>query len=156
MLLWHGLAKLRMHTKYTLDMLRTQTTLLGQELRRFQSEICPHYKTEETPREQAARIRAHARRQAQKNANTQVESNALVPGASVLDASPGTRKEKTFNLSTYKLHSLGDYPLEITGYGTTDGFSTQLVSHPSCSIVAVMFTYLRASMNIEGRKLATE
>lgn len=128
MLLWHGLAKLRMHTKYTLDMLRTQTTLLGQELRRFESEICPHYKTEETPREQAARVRAHARRQAQKNADTQVELIELVQCASAIG---GTRKVKTFSLSTYKLHSLGDYPLEITGYGTTDGYSTQLVSHLS-------------------------
>ncbi|KAF7800213.1 hypothetical protein EIP86_011460, partial [Pleurotus ostreatoroseus] len=32
---------------------------------------------------------------------------------------------KVFNLSTYKLHALGDYPDTIPAFGTTDNYSTQ-------------------------------
>lgn len=39
-----------------------------------------------------------------------------------------SRKPKGFNLNTYKLHSLGDYADTIRQYGTTDSYSTQLVS----------------------------
>jgi hypothetical protein len=37
------------------------------------------------------------------------------------------RRERKFNLSTYKLHALGDYPKTIRRYGTTDNYSTQPV-----------------------------
>ena len=38
------------------------------------------------------------------------------------------RRPKTFNMNTYKLHSLGDYTDAIRNYGTTDSYSTQIVS----------------------------
>ena len=38
------------------------------------------------------------------------------------------RRHKTFNLSTYALHSIGDYVKTIQQYGTTDSFSTEPVS----------------------------
>lgn len=66
---WHGLAKLRMHSKYTLDMLHLQTITLGQQLRKFETEVCPQYKTYETPKENAARVRTLVRRK-QKRAAT--------------------------------------------------------------------------------------
>lgn len=37
-------------------------------------------------------------------------------------------KHKTLNLTTYKYHALADYPSTIRQYGTTDSYSTQLVS----------------------------
>lgn len=39
-----------------------------------------------------------------------------------------SRKPRDFNLNTYKLHSLGDYTDTIRQYGSTDSYSTQLVS----------------------------
>ena len=113
MLAWHGLAKLRMHTDHTLRLLELETVRLGRKLRHFQSVICPHYDTLETPREAAVRVRAQAAR-----ANS---------GASGVEANAGGRRRRTFNLCTSKIHALGDYVSEIRAYGTTDGYSTQLV-----------------------------
>ena len=41
------------------------------------------------------------------------------------------RRRRTFNMSTYKIHALGDYPRAIWMFGTTDGFTTQVVSNCS-------------------------
>lgn len=108
---WHGLAKLRLHTDITIDQLEEVTTRLGQELRDFQTKICPAFQTKELPREVNARKRREAKNQ---SANSQ-------PG------SQGERKTKTLNLQTYKLHSLGDYGKTIRKYGTTDSYSTEPV-----------------------------
>ena len=35
---------------------------------------------------------------------------------------------KSFNLTTYKLHALGDYARTICLFGTTDSYTTQIVS----------------------------
>jgi len=43
-----------------------------------------------------------------------------------------TIKSKMLNLSTYKLHALGDYVNTIRHFGTTDSYSTQTVSD-SCA-----------------------
>lgn len=43
-----------------------------------------------------------------------------------LDPSSG-RKDKVFNLKTYKFHSLGDVVTCIRMFGTTDSYSTQTV-----------------------------
>ncbi|KAJ3531672.1 hypothetical protein NM688_g7542 [Phlebia brevispora] len=37
----------------------------------------------------------------------------------------GASQRKVFNLSTYKLHALGDYPTTIRAYSTTDNYSMQ-------------------------------
>lgn len=42
------------------------------------------------------------------------------------------RRNKTFNLNTYKIHSLGDYVATIKEYGTTDSYSTE----PVCDILS--------------------
>lgn len=39
------------------------------------------------------------------------------------------RKEKSFNLKTYKFHSLGDVPACIRTFGSTDSYSTQGVRY---------------------------
>ena len=38
------------------------------------------------------------------------------------------RKEVTFNIATYKYHSLGDYAANIRMFGTCDSYSTEPVS----------------------------
>ena len=47
-----------------------------------------------------------------------------------MDSSHGrsSRKPKVLNLLTVKLHFLGDYVRHIRLFGTTDSYSTQLVS----------------------------
>lgn len=111
---WHGLAKLRLHSDITLKLLRQETIRLGKELRMFQSEVCSRYETYETPKEAASRVRAAASRMQSAGAPANVEGL-------------GARRRRTFNLSTSKIHALGDYVDEIITYGTTDNFSTQLV-----------------------------
>lgn len=54
---WHGLAKLRIHTDRTLEILDQFTTLLGQSLRDFLSKTCSTFDTKELPREANARER---------------------------------------------------------------------------------------------------
>ncbi|KAG0694659.1 hypothetical protein DFH29DRAFT_1006136 [Suillus ampliporus] len=86
---WYALAKLRMHTDETLDLLDAVTVELGKQLRQFQKHTCEAFKTQELRRE--------------------AES----------------RKMKTFNLQTYKIHALGDYSTSICNFGTTDSYSTE-------------------------------
>lgn len=111
MLTWHALAKLRMHHDLTLRLLRDATVKLGQQLRNFQKNVCPHYETLDSQSEADARARASARTKkgVGKTANS------------------GQRKVHQFNIATTKIHSLGDFEEEIVQNGTTDGFSTQLV-----------------------------
>jgi len=62
-----------------------------------------------------------------------------------LDMSTSTTcgaQPKSFNLATYKFHALGDYVRNIRLFGTTDSYTTQLVSslrirdyHPSTRMI---------------------
>ena len=92
---WHAYAKLRLHTEQTLASFRCLTADLGVLLRHFSMVVCNAIKTTELPRERAARIRRTA--------------NA----ASGSTTSGGGPKPKGFNLNTYKLHALGNYPQAI-------------------------------------------
>ena len=77
---WHALAKLRMHSDSTLDLLEELTSEFGKLIRQFRDLTCSEFATVELPRETAARNR----RQAQKQAST--------PSSSSLDPNP-TRTE---------------------------------------------------------------
>jgi hypothetical protein len=105
---WHAYAKLRLHTEQTLASFERLTADLGTLLRHFSTVTCAAFSTKELPRERAARIRRTA------NAPRAV-------------ASGGGLKTKGFNLSTYKLHALGDYPQTIRERGTTDNYTSQRV-----------------------------
>jgi hypothetical protein len=48
---WHGLAKLRMHTDTTLDIMDAVTSDLGEKLRAFQQKTCTYFKPKELWRE---------------------------------------------------------------------------------------------------------
>lgn len=111
---WHAFAKLRVHTDTTLEVLEMATQALGDFLRTFVSETCPHFKTRELPRESEARNRRQVRLQ--------------LSGPSRVQHHLSAHRPKTLNLQTYKIHALGDYVSQIRLYGTTDSYSTQTVS----------------------------
>ncbi len=77
---------------------------------------CPGFKTFETDREYNTRRRATELRVSRQHGNTAPSNNL------------SGKRQKTFNLTTYKLHSLGDYVVAIKTFGTTDSYSTQIVS----------------------------
>ena len=111
---WHSLAKLRLHTDETLTVFEKVTICLGEELRTFMKVTCAAFSTKELRRE----AEACKRHQVRNNAATRSSTMAKV----------GDRWPKVLNLQTYKLHALGDYPSQIRLYGTTDSFTSQIVS----------------------------
>ncbi|KAF5382541.1 hypothetical protein D9615_002821 [Tricholomella constricta] len=54
---WHALAKARMHTDSTVELLEALTTEFGQLIRQFRDLTCSAYNTVELPGEAAARVR---------------------------------------------------------------------------------------------------
>lgn len=130
---WHALAKLRLHTEDTLQLLAAATRTLGKALRVFRNETCERYDTRELPKEEAARGRREAALRAKGNGckvkatKGNKKRNKKGGDDSNMATSPAA-KRKTLNLGTYKLHALGDYVESIRRYGPTDGYSTQPVS----------------------------
>ena len=113
---WHGLAKMRMHTDATLQILDVATTDLGEQLRAFQRDTCASFETLELKREAEARKRREAKQG---------------PVVSMVNSSSTTsnqRRRKTFNLQTYKVHALGDYVSTIKMFGTTDSYTSAIAS----------------------------
>ncbi|KAK7685095.1 hypothetical protein QCA50_011932 [Cerrena zonata] len=111
---WHANAKLRLHTASTVDILRQLTREYGIRLRHFATHICPSYDTRELPKEEAARVR----RQAKQRTNRVGEGAPPKPSSTPKTA-------RSFQLTTYKLHAMGDYVQQIVLFGSTDSYSTQ-------------------------------
>jgi hypothetical protein len=65
-------------------------------------------------------------------ASSVVLSPPAVASHAKLDSAT-TRRAKTFNLDTYKYHSLGNYTKHIRQYGTTNSYSTEPVRHSQLS-----------------------
>jgi hypothetical protein len=146
---WHSLAKLRMHTDDTLNLLDESTKVLGKELRSFRTSSARAWTCKELPSEIAARQRKAERKRAKAAAKAVVDvpnppQNLECHGATpLLDPHaienvppiintplPQPKlapKVKTLNLFTYKFHALGDYVQTIHLFGTTDSYSTQIV-----------------------------
>jgi|ERR1700722_15271108 len=118
---WHGLAKLRMHTDSTLEVLSQVTMSLANHLCEFEEKTCAVFHTRELERERAARQRRQEREMAKGSAGSGPTNN-------------NTRKPKSLNLKTYTYHALGDYVSAIRRYGTTDSYSTQSVRSRSLLI----------------------
>ena len=95
--------------------METVSKALCQALRYFAAMTCPRYKTKELPREVNARTTCQ---RAQDTHGTDTNQNV-----------PKTVKSKQFNMSTYKIHCIPDYPDTIQKYGTTDSYSTQTVGY---------------------------
>lgn len=125
---WHGVAKLRMHTESTLDTLDDLTQTFGSLVRRFARVTCKAFVTVELPKEAAARVRRTATK----------KSNATT--SQVLPATSNPRVTKKLNLSTYKLHAMGDYSSTIRKFGTVDSYSTQAVCTHAFSSPHFTFT----------------
>jgi hypothetical protein len=109
---WHALAKLRLHSESSVAFLAETFKKLSGLLRKFQLYTCTEFNAVELPRERAA---------CQRKANERSESSNASAESS------GTRPKK-FNLRTYKFHAMGDYVRTIWFFGTTDSFTTQIVS----------------------------
>jgi hypothetical protein len=78
---WHGLAKLRLHTDHTVDILDTTTTLLGQHLRDFVEHTCNAVSTKELKREYEARKRREAKKKSKsKPRGPKRKDDAAEPG----------------------------------------------------------------------------
>ena len=116
---WHANAKLKMHTDSSLKNFDIVTLALGRSIRIFRRDVCSLYDTRELPTEEAARGRRLLKRQKHMTASSS--------GGSKLPVNTRGPKQKLLNLSTYKLHALGDYPNTIRRFGTTDSYSTQAV-----------------------------
>ncbi|KAI0029051.1 hypothetical protein K488DRAFT_57250 [Vararia minispora EC-137] len=112
---WHSLAKLRMQTGTSLCVLDHVTVHLAKALRYFSDVTCAAFDTVETDGEYQARCRAENRRHARSGGTSQAQGTGN-----------GGKQKKTFNLDTYKMHSLGDYVPTIRAFGTTDSYSTQI------------------------------
>jgi hypothetical protein len=109
---WHALAKLRMHLESTVNFLEETFKTLSRKLRKFQRHTCAAFNTTELPKEKTARQHRSAQR---------CEPNTKAPES-------GQPRVKKFNLGTYKFHAMGDYVWTIKFFGTTDSFTTQMVS----------------------------
>ena len=126
---WHGLAKLRMHTDNTLEVMESVTVRLANHLRTFTNETCTAVSTKELRHEVQARTRRQGREALLRQGTLSSQQNS---------AHTATRKVKTLNLQTYKLHALGDYVEQIRTYGTTDSYSTQPVSYQGSLLILLI------------------
>jgi hypothetical protein len=122
---WHRFAKLCLHTELSICTLEALTMWLGSDLWCFESVTCEAFDTWELPSEEAAwgwQMAALAKKQGPSWGHVARSSD-------VASMTPKKRKRKRkFNLSTYKLHVLGDYVEAIQAYDTTDNYNMQLVS----------------------------
>ena len=120
--IWHAYAKLRLHVDKTLDSFEIVTTDLGRLGRRFARVSAEKFAPEPTPEEQASAARQRTRAATKKQTRSQT-----VPRKQGRSRKKGKTK-KVLNLFTYKWHALGDYVRWIRRYGTTDNYTTQMVS----------------------------
>ncbi len=123
---WHALAKLRLHTSVTLDLLRAVTRHMYAAVRTFTRTTCQDYVTVELTRESEARGRREAARRKKAGASAGEGSTQRQP------------KVVEFLVHhTYKYHCLADYPDYIELHGTTDNMTTQTVSATSLESIAL-------------------
>lgn len=130
---WHALAKLRMHTDYTLALLDKETEELGARLRAFSDKTCTFFDTKELRRETAARYRRNA-----KKAHSPKQRTSRRPRNPASTDNDAPRK-KRYHLRTIKHHALGDYVKHIRMFGTSDSFSTEPVSHHRFTFTGCMY-----------------
>lgn len=120
-LMWHALAKLHAHTETTVTILEHVTVDLGNSVRSF-ARKCRKVDTRELPSEEAARGRRKSKLLSKKQLKAQEVADGTKTGRKQ------TSKRKILNHETFKLHNLPHYPGWIRRMGTTDNYSTQLVS----------------------------
>jgi hypothetical protein len=126
---WHGLAKLRLHTSATLKIMKTLISKLGAALQDF-AKLTEAMNIRETPKEYTRRQKQNG---ANKSSTMSKRTKAKTRKRKTVDATEENsdedgRRRCTLNLDTYKMHSLGDYVRSVEEFGTTDSYSTQIVS----------------------------
>lgn len=144
---WHALAKLRMHTTFSLERLGEVTTSLGRQMRYFAKHTCSMFVTKELQHEEAARGRRRHKKAATAAMNAGQPAPAVPP--------PGPLKVKLFNLFTYKFHALGDYFPTIRLFGSTDSYSTQTVCCLCLFYPVSKLLLIRANWNTVESKSST-
>jgi len=124
---WHALAKLRLHTDTSLELLGQSLRRLSAQIQRFQSCTCVAFQAVELPNEAAQRQR---REVAELQSGQRTKPSRSAPQC------------KTFNINTYKFHALGDYVGTIRMFGTTDSYTTQIVSVYSLRCYTMWLTFI--------------
>lgn len=149
-----------MQTEVTLKYLEKTTVVIGKELRSFRDLSSAAYTCKELPGETKRRVRRQQNKQRQA-AETAVTTPAPVPTHTTPPPEPENMdpttaplpdlpaKTKILNLCTYKFHALGDYVQTIRMFGTTDSYSTQIVSITSSLLSACLNNDFRESLHID-------
>lgn len=109
LMVWHALAKLRLHTEVTVEVFRAATTHMYAAVRRFARTTCETHVTHELKKESDAR----ARRQGAKLGSKPVKTKARIV--------------KYNGWKTYKYHCLGDHPDYVELAGPLETTSAQTV-----------------------------
>ncbi|KAH9854399.1 hypothetical protein C2E23DRAFT_726443 [Lenzites betulinus] len=122
----HALHKLRMHTDSTISLVRVFFRIFSNSLRRFSNVTCAAYQTTELPKEAKARLQRQQQRGPQREGGAPATSISVMAAPTATPPGKGAPRRKEFNMNTYKLHSLGDYPDCIVSVGTMDSHSTQI------------------------------
>ena len=142
---WHAYAKLRLHTTSTLNALKEMTKALGQLLQLWVKRTCSCFTTCELPKEESARHCRKAAAAGKSSGTARGRSSGACGGRGTTWGSKATnttqrttcaletparhnsKLRRVFNMCTYKIHALGHYVAAIARFGTTDGYSTQIV-----------------------------
>lgn len=126
---WHGLAKLRMHSGLTLEIMDKATSMLGQQFREFKATVCAAYQTRELHKEVEARARRHAKKAGKQTAGRKGKESCNLEKQvqESVRSTQNVHQMKVFNFQMYKFHALGDYISTIRRYGTSDLYSTEPV-----------------------------
>lgn len=92
---WHGLAKLRLHTDGTLEIMDGVTTSLGNNLREFEKRTCSAFVTRELQKEANARIRREAKKSSKSAASKTLSKNSAKASPVAGVASKGPELDDT-------------------------------------------------------------
>ncbi|KAJ3541577.1 hypothetical protein NM688_g6065 [Phlebia brevispora] len=124
LLVWHALAKLRLHTEATVRVFRAATTHLGRAVRKFER-ACAPLDTQELPKETTARGKRMAGEAKVKGKTKPTGDQGAQIGGARGRQGALAKKTKKLNLKTFKWHNLPHFPDQIVLVGPTDIYSTQ-------------------------------
>uniref|UniRef100_A0A0W0F6L2 Uncharacterized protein n=1 Tax=Moniliophthora roreri TaxID=221103 RepID=A0A0W0F6L2_MONRR len=118
---WHVLAKLRLHDDFI--SLKEVTASLGRSLRLF-ARTTKNIPTKELAKEVNQHGCQATKKASQSSSGKTAEETAAIATVAEKSKKSLGSQPRQFNLSTAKLHFLGDYADSIKEYGTTDSYST--------------------------------
>jgi hypothetical protein len=157
---WHALAKMRIHTEDTIELLEIGTRELAVSVAAFEYKVCPHFKTRELAKEVARRGRAQVRKKQKATAaaaskpSTQ-QSKAIITNKDI-EVAAGDPRMRVFSVrDTYKFHRSADVARTIRRFGTSDNYSTQSVCLNSFGMSCISETLCRAKWSTRRSRLST-